>query len=78
MKKVILTVFLLTMFSNVEAREIKENEDDAFSVKRDLPCTRMWVADMENLMQDYCATYEQALVIADRNFEACLDDMYGN
>lgn len=79
MKKIILTAFLFTMFSNVEAKEIEEvEESESFSTRQDLPCTRMWVADMENLMEDYCATYEQALVIADRNFEACLDDMYGN
>lgn len=78
MKKFIFTALLFSAFSTIEAKNIAENEIETCSTAKDLPCTRMWVADMENLMEDYCATYEQALVIADRNFDACLDDMYGN
>lgn len=73
MKKVILSVLFLSVFFLSEAKNLKVE-----IIKTDTPCTRMWVQDVENLMNDFCATYEQAVVIADRNFEACLDDMYGN
>lgn len=73
MKKVILSVLFSSVFFVSEAKNLKVE-----IIKTDTPCTRMWVQDVENLMNDFCATYEQAVVIADRNFEACLDDMYGN
>lgn len=73
MKKVILSVLFSSVFFVSEAKNLKVE-----IIKTDTPCTRMWVQDVENLMNDFCATYDQAVVIADRNFEACLDDMYGN
>ena len=71
MKKLILSVIFLNFLFTSEAKNFKKN-------KTDFPCTKMWIQDVDNLMLDYCATYEQAVVIADRNFEACLEDMYGN
>lgn len=73
MKKVILSVLFSSVFFVSEAKNLKVE-----IIKTDTPCARIWVQDVENLMYDFCATYEQAVVIADRNFEACLDDMYGN
>lgn len=78
MKKTVFIIFLFSTFNNIEAKNTTKNEVIFSSKVEDLPCTRMWKADMENLMIDYCATFEQALVIADRNFEECLDIMYGD
>ena len=76
MKKVLFTALFSFVIYICDAKNLEIEEIEVS--KGDFPCTRMWVQDIENLMEDYCATYEQAVVIADRNFEACLDDMYGN
>lgn len=76
MKKVLFTVLFSSVIFVSEAKNLEIEEAEVLKV--DTPCARMWVQDVENLMEDFCATYEQAVVIADRNFEACLDDMYGN
>lgn len=81
MKKIFITLCLLGSILGFSAEiendsTIKNVEDN--DEKQYLPCTEMWSNDVDCLMTDYCATFEEACIIADRAFEQCLDDMYGN
>ena len=76
MKKIILSVLFANFFFIGEAKNLENLKTE--NTRTEFPCTKMWLQDVDNLMMDYCATYEQAVVIADRNFEECLEDMYGN
>lgn len=59
-------------FASTNEQEISENIDIEY-----YPCAEMWKSDVQNLMWDHCATYEEASLIADRSFDSCLEDMYG-
>lgn len=68
MKNIYLTIIVVFLSSaKSQAEEIKN-----------LPCTSMWITNMSDLQMSFCATYEEALVIADREFEKCLEETYGN
>jgi hypothetical protein len=47
------------------------------TVVSDTPCADAWSIDMLDLQESFCATYDEATVIADRQFEKCLDETYG-
>ena len=73
MKNIYLTIIVVFLSSaKSHAEEIKTEE-----IKY-LPCTQMWITNMSDLQYSFCATYEEALVIADREFEKCLDETYGD
>lgn len=84
MKKIILGLSALigsVSFANetIETNNFVEEtiniiESDAW----EYPCTELWVRDMDTLQSDFGATFEEALVLADRNFNKCLDEEYGN
>ncbi len=73
MKNIYLTIIVVFLSSaKSQAEEIKTEEI------KNLPCTSMWITNMSDLQMSFCATYEEALVIADREFEKCLEETYGN
>lgn len=78
MKNIYLTIIVVFLSSaKSQAEEIKTEEIKTEEIKY-LPCTSMWITNMSDLQMSFCATYEEALVIADREFEKCLEETYGN
>jgi hypothetical protein len=84
MKKLLFSAVTLVAFSSVsngntiilKEEKIEHKEIEQAIIISDTPSAEEWLRDVENLM-DMCATYEEACVIANRAFEKCLDDMYG-
>ena len=64
-------------FVNLEAKNIEIDEIECSILLSDTPCADEWTKDVDCLMENYCATFEQAVELADRAFEKCLDETYG-
>jgi hypothetical protein len=76
MKKILFTAIALVAFSGVSmaiTSDLEKTEDLKL-----FPCTEQWKEDMSVLQDAYGATFEEACIIADRCFEECLNELYGN
>jgi hypothetical protein len=75
MKKMLFSAIALVAFTVTSmAGEIKPVEKE---IKSETPCADQWVRDMNDLQGGFGATYEEALICADRCFEKCLETTYG-
>lgn len=74
MKKLLFSVIALVAFT---ATGMASEISSEITTKSDTPCADRYEADMNELMNDYCATFEIADAIATREFNECLRDTYG-
>ncbi len=77
-----LFVFTATSFAGeIERKKVSEIKTNTIEVnnqlKTETPCADQWVINMGVLQDGHGATFEEAERIADRCFEQCLIDTYG-
>ncbi len=82
MKKVFFSAVALVAFSFAGmANEIEEKKVEVKTIEikkiSDTPCADMWSKDVEFLMDEFGASLDTAMALADNAFEKCLEDMYG-
>jgi len=81
MKKMIFSAVALVAFSFAGmANEIEEKKEivvKTIETTSDTPCADMWSKDVDFLMDEFGASLDTAMALADNAFEKCLDDMYG-
>jgi hypothetical protein len=76
MKKMLFSTIALVAFTATSmAGEVEFNSD---AQPKSYPCTEQWSNDMNTLQNHFGATFEEALVLADKCFEECLTETYGN
>jgi len=73
---VALVAFSFAGMAN-EIEEKKEIVVKTIETTSDTPCADMWSKDVDFLMDEFGASLDTAMALADNAFEKCLDDMYG-
>lgn len=64
--------------NTVEKVEVHEVVSSSEISIEEFPCTEEWKTNMIFLQSAFNATFEEALVLADRIFYQCLETRYGN
>ena len=80
MKKFMFSAVALIGFTvaSYGANTVDVNENSNTTLVSDTPCADEWETNMIFLQSAFNATYEEALVLADRVFDECLRTRYGN